>query len=113
MSDSTSGEARRTPLYDEHVAAGARMVDFAGWAMPVQYQSILAEHQAVRTAAGLFDVSHMGEVEIAGPAAEALCADGEGRKEQGRKDRVGKFGVHGLSSNGIRRGRGLRGHPER
>ena len=64
---------RRTPLYDEHVAAGARIVDFAGWAMPVQYQSILAEHQAVRTGAGLFDVSHMGEFEITGPGAEALC----------------------------------------
>jgi len=74
MSSETTGEVRRTPLYDEHVAAGARMVDFAGWAMPVQYQSILAEHQAVRTAAGLFDVSHMGEFEITGPAAEALCA---------------------------------------
>lgn len=69
-----TGTVRRTPLYDEHVAAGARIVDFAGWAMPVQYKSILAEHQAVRTAAGLFDVSHMGEFEITGPAAEALCA---------------------------------------
>jgi aminomethyltransferase len=67
-------EVRRTPLYDEHVAAGARMVEFAGWAMPVQYTSILAEHAAARTAAGLFDVSHMGEVEITGPNAEALCA---------------------------------------
>jgi aminomethyltransferase len=50
------------------------MVEFAGWAMPVQYASILAEHQAVRNAAGLFDVSHMGEIEISGPNAEALCA---------------------------------------
>jgi aminomethyltransferase len=68
------GASRRTPLYDEHVAAGARMVEFAGWAMPVQYRSILEEHQAVRRSAGLFDVSHMGEVEITGPGAEALCA---------------------------------------
>lgn len=66
--------ARRTPLYDQHVAARARMVEFAGWAMPVQYASILDEHQAVRRAAGLFDVSHMGEVEIVGPGAESLCA---------------------------------------
>jgi aminomethyltransferase len=66
--------ARRTPLCDEHVAAGARIVEFAGWAMPVQYGSILAEHRAVREAAGLFDVSHMGEVEIVGPRAEELCA---------------------------------------
>jgi aminomethyltransferase len=74
LSAETKIEARRTPLYDEHVALGARMVEFAGWAMPVQYASILAEHQAVRNAAGLFDVSHMGEIEISGPNAEALCA---------------------------------------
>jgi aminomethyltransferase len=67
-------EIRRTPLYDDHVALGARMVEFAGWSMPVQYSSILAEHAAVRNAAGLFDVSHMGEIEIAGPKAETLCA---------------------------------------
>lgn len=67
-------DARRTPLHAEHVVAGARMVEFAGWAMPVQYNSILEEHQAVRRSAGLFDVSHMGEVEITGPAAETLCA---------------------------------------
>lgn len=69
------GEVRCTPLYDEHVAAGARIVPFAGWSMPVQYSSILAEHNAVRTAAGLFDVSHMGEVEISGPAAEQACSE--------------------------------------
>ncbi|MDQ4043635.1 MAG: glycine cleavage system aminomethyltransferase GcvT, partial [Actinomycetota bacterium] len=53
---------RRTPLYEEHKALGARLVDFAGWEMPVQYEGIKAEHEAVRTRAGLFDVSHMGEV---------------------------------------------------
>src|SRR5438445_3882451 len=57
----------RTPLYDWHVAGGARMVDFAGWDMPVQYTSIVEEHQAVRTAAGLFDISHMGRLSFAGP----------------------------------------------
>ena len=61
---------RRTPLYDEHKALGARLVDFAGWQMPVQYEGIKAEHQAVRTAAGLFDVSHMGEAFFRGPDAE-------------------------------------------
>ena len=61
---------RRTPLYEEHKALGARLVDFAGWEMPVQYEGIKAEHEAVRTAAGLFDVSHMGEVVIRGPQAE-------------------------------------------
>ncbi|MGH2349146.1 MAG: glycine cleavage system aminomethyltransferase GcvT [bacterium] len=60
---------RRTSLYDIHVASGARMVPFAGWEMPVQYTSIVDEHRAVRTHAGLFDVSHMGEVEVAGPGA--------------------------------------------
>ncbi len=64
---------QRTPLFDTHVRAGARLVEFAGWEMPVQYAGILAEHQAVRTRVGLFDVSHMGEVVFRGPKAlEAL-----------------------------------------
>jgi aminomethyltransferase len=54
--------AQRTPLYDWHVAHGARMVDFAGWDMPIQYTSIIEEHQAVRSAAGIFDISHMGRL---------------------------------------------------
>jgi aminomethyltransferase len=62
-------ELRRTPLRDFHAARGARLVDFAGWEMPVQYRSILEEHKAVRRAAGLFDVSHMGEVDVIGPDA--------------------------------------------
>lgn len=64
---------RRTPLFDRHKAAGARFVDFGGWEMPVQYRGLLDEHAAVRSAAGLFDVSHMGEIEITGPGALALC----------------------------------------
>jgi len=63
---------KRTPLYDEHVAAGARLVPFAGWEMPVQYEGVRAEHLAVRSACGVFDVSHMGEIETSGPGAEAL-----------------------------------------
>lgn len=59
-------ELKRTPLRDFHAAHGARLVDFAGWEMPVQYRSILEEHKAVRRAAGLFDVSHMGEVDVQG-----------------------------------------------
>jgi aminomethyltransferase len=62
-------ELKRTPLREFHAAHGARLVDFAGWEMPVQYRSILEEHKAVRRAAGLFDVSHMGEVEVRGPEA--------------------------------------------
>jgi aminomethyltransferase len=63
---------RRTPLYDRHVAAGARLVPFAGWEMPVQYAGIREEHVAVRRAAGVFDVSHMGEIETTGPDAAAF-----------------------------------------
>ena len=63
---------KRTPLYECHVEAGARLVDFAGWEMPVQYQGVIEEHRAVRTAAGIFDVSHMGEVRVQGPGAEAF-----------------------------------------
>ena len=66
----SGGELRRTPLYDEHKDLGARLVDFAGWEMPVQYSGIKAEHATVRTYAGLFDVSHMGEVVFRGPDAE-------------------------------------------
>jgi len=60
---------RRSPLHDRHVAAGAKLIGFAGWEMPVQYAGIRAEHQAVRTHAGVFDVSHMGEIETRGPQA--------------------------------------------
>jgi aminomethyltransferase len=64
-------DLRRTPLYDEHRALGARLVDFSGWEMPVQYEGIKAEHRAVRNRVGLFDVSHMGEAVFRGPDAEA------------------------------------------
>ncbi|HWD62481.1 MAG TPA: glycine cleavage system aminomethyltransferase GcvT [Humibacter sp.] len=65
--------AQLSPLNDAHVAAGASFTDFAGWQMPVRYSSDLAEHHAVRTAAGLFDLSHMGEIVVLGPqAADAL-----------------------------------------
>jgi aminomethyltransferase len=80
--------ARRTPLNEAHRKLGARMVDFVGWDMPVQYTSVIGEHEAVRTAVGLFDVSHMGEIEFRGPGALetanrlisndlARCADGQ------------------------------------
>jgi len=63
----TARETRRTPLYDEHVNAGGRMVPFAGFLLPSQYTSLTEEHTAVRTRAGLFDVSHMGEIVVRGP----------------------------------------------
>ena len=63
---------QRTPLHGRHVALGARMVPFAGWEMPVQYDGVIPEHRAVRTDAGVFDVSHMGEIEVEGPHARDL-----------------------------------------
>jgi aminomethyltransferase len=63
---------QRTPLFDRHREGGAKLVPFAGWEMPVQYDGIIEEHTAVRTHAGLFDVSHMGEVEVEGPGALAF-----------------------------------------
>jgi len=62
----------RTPLYERHVAAGARLVPFAGWEMPVQYEGVVAEHRAVRTDCGVFDVSHMGQLHVDGPNALEL-----------------------------------------
>ncbi len=64
-----SGQVQRTSLYEEHVAAGGRMIEFAGYELPVQYAGLSEEHEAVRTRAGLFDVSHMGEIAIRGPGA--------------------------------------------
>ncbi|MGB4782817.1 glycine cleavage system aminomethyltransferase GcvT [Candidatus Methylomirabilis sp.] len=66
---SAAGPLKRTPLFEVHRQLGARMVPFGGWEMPVQYAGILEEHRAVRERAGLFDISHMGEIEIAGPGA--------------------------------------------
>jgi len=63
---------QQTPLHDRHVALGARMVPFAGWEMPVQYKGVIPEHLAVRNDCGVFDVSHMGEIEVEGPRAREL-----------------------------------------
>lgn len=61
---------KKTPLYDEHLRLGGKIVEFAGWQMPVQYSGVVAEHVAVRERVGLFDVSHMGEIWVTGPSAE-------------------------------------------
>lgn len=80
--------AKTTPLYEHHRAAGARLVDFAGWEMPLHYGSQIDEHHAVRRAAGMFDVSHMAQLEIRGTAATAFLqhvfANDVGRMEDGR-----------------------------
>ncbi|HAE91066.1 glycine cleavage system aminomethyltransferase GcvT [Tissierella praeacuta] len=65
-------EAKKTPLYDEHVGLGGKVVDYAGWYLPVQYEGLIAEHEAVRNAVGLFDVSHMGEITVKGKDALAF-----------------------------------------
>src|SRR5215831_10492540 len=72
MSLPAPGPLKKTPLNARHRSLGARMVEFGGWDMPVEYSGIVDEHMAVRTRAGLFDVSHMGEIEIAG--RDALTA---------------------------------------
>src|SRR6266498_1116344 len=80
MTDTTTtGPLKRTPLRDVHVKAGAKMVPFGGWDMPVQYTGIVEEHRAVRRAVGLFDISHMGEFEVevreALPIVQRLCTN--------------------------------------
>ena len=69
MSATATSELRKTALNTAHRRHGAKMVDFGGWDMPVEYTGIIAEHTATRTVAGLFDVSHMGEIEVRGPRA--------------------------------------------
>src|SRR5262249_58101106 len=71
MEQATAAALKKTPLNARHRASGARMVPFGGWDMPVEYSGITAEHMAVRERAGIFDVSHMGEIEIAGKDALA------------------------------------------
>jgi glycine cleavage system T protein (aminomethyltransferase) len=70
--EATDERLHRTPLYERHVAAGARMVPFAGWEMPVSYDGVIPEHRAVRTRCGVFDVSHMGQLHVEGPNAWEL-----------------------------------------
>jgi aminomethyltransferase len=70
VSDSTNPPPKQTPLFEEHLKLGAKMIDFGGWNMPVFYSSILEEHQAVRQRVGIFDISHMGQIRVSGPSAE-------------------------------------------
>jgi aminomethyltransferase len=64
--------SKKTPLYQEHLRLGAKMVEFGGWAMPVSYSGIIEEHQAVRTNVGIFDIGHMGLIKVEGDEALAL-----------------------------------------
>ena len=94
MDQVTSAPLKKTPLNARHRASGAKMVPFGGWDMPVEYSGITAEHMAVRTAAGLFDVSHMGEIEIAGK--DALAAVQRISSNDASKLAVGQAQYSGL-----------------
>jgi aminomethyltransferase len=92
----------RTPLYDWHVAHGARMVDFAGWDMPIQYTTITEEHTAVRTGAGLFDISHMGRLSFGGPDALDLIQHVYTNNAATMKDFQVRYGLVCNEQGGIR-----------
>ncbi|HMF14543.1 MAG TPA: glycine cleavage system aminomethyltransferase GcvT [Gemmataceae bacterium] len=94
--------AQRTPLNDWHVGHGGRIVDFAGWDMPVQYTSIIEEHQAVRTAAGLFDISHMGRLSFGGPDALDLIQQVFTNNAATMKDMQARYGLICNEQGGIR-----------
>jgi glycine cleavage system T protein (aminomethyltransferase) len=96
MSQAPSGSLKKTPLHARHKALGARMVEFGGWDMPVEYSGLSDEHDAVRTRAGLFDVSHMGEVEIAG--RDALKAVQEITSNDASKLAVGQAQYSALTT---------------
>ena len=84
---------KKTPLYDVHKELGAKLVDFAGWEMPLQYQGIVAEHLAVRWAAGLFDVSHMGAIAVEGPDALSLLLSLSTNDLSGKTDGTATYTV--------------------
>src|SRR6266496_3698669 len=94
MTETITSALRKTPLHARHCASNARMVPFGGWEMPVEYSGITAEHMAVRTRAGLFDVSHMGEIEIAGK--DALAAVQRISSNDASKLAVGQAQYSGL-----------------
>src|SRR5262249_46312049 len=92
----------RTPLHDWHVGHGARMVDFGGWDMPIQYANIIDEHAAVRTAAGIFDVSHMGRLSFAGPGALDLIQHVYTNDAATMKDMQVRYGLVCNEKGGVR-----------
>src|ERR671926_530587 len=96
MEQATEAPLKKTPLNARHRASGAKMVPFGGWDMPVEYSGIVQEHLAVRTRAGLFDVSHMGEIEIAG--RDALAAVQRISSNDASKLAVGQAQYSGLTT---------------
>jgi len=99
MVDTAAGPLKKTPLHARHLASGARMVPFVGWDMPVEYAGIQDEHMAVRAHAGLFDVSHMGEIEIAGrdalAAVQRITSNDASRLQVGQAHYSGLMTPHG------------------
>jgi len=91
----------KTPLYNRHVALGARIIDFGGWAMPVQYSNVIEEHLATRKAAGLFDICHMGEIDVEGPEAFAFLQQVLTRDLTGQKIGQMKLSVLANEAGGI------------
>src|SRR6476659_5012595 len=94
--------ALRTPLYDWHASHGARLVEFGGWDMPVQYTGIVDEHVAVRTAAGMFDVSHMGRLSFGGPDALDLIQHVWTNNAATMKDMQARYGLICNEQGGVR-----------
>lgn len=92
---------RKTPLYDYHLKLGATIIDFGGWAMPVQYTSVMEEHHATRNAAGLFDICHMGEIDVKGPLAFDLLQWVMSRNLEGQKIGEMKLSVMTNENGGI------------
>ncbi len=92
----------RTPLYDWHLSHGARMVEFSGWDMPVQYTTIVEEHTAVRTGAGLFDISHMGRLSFAGPDSLDLIQHVYTNNAATMKDFQARYGLICNENGGVR-----------
>lgn len=90
----------KTGLYDKHCALGAKMVEFAGWEMPIQYQGVIHEHRAVREKVGIFDVSHMGRISIRGPDAEKLLDYLSTNKIAGKKEGTATYTVWCNESGG-------------
>src|SRR5213594_1475253 len=99
MEQATAAPLKKTPLNARHRASGARMVAFGGWDMPVEYSGIVQEHLAVRTRAGLFDVSHMGEIEIAGKdalaAVQRISCNDASKLQVGQAQYSGLLTPHG------------------
>lgn len=92
---------KRTPLYERHIDLGARIIDFGGWDMPVQYTGVIEEHRATRKAAGLFDICHMGEIDVIGPAAFELLQWVISRNLEGQKIGQMKLSVITNEQGGI------------